>query len=1019
MFVMSKRFLGETMNHADNSLRYLLIDLFLAILFTFPARAEQSVPFAFDIEPPRANIIYSVTHALPIRHRFPSGIRVGFPYAPHANPNDIFDPPPRVRENDCVSIIITMTNANNQGTGNDSFRMFDRIYKWQLSDEIYTIGMDYDKPFHFGTLDLRPYTIINTSRFFSFDYPYPYSSDDGLLNTVTVTSGEPGKPDIITAIFSFIVSKHLGKTASTSREPILLLPSIYDDDGNLLQDRKNDPNIVLNFQDTGWVKDHPQAVLAIDNQGPVINPQLEIQLISGSACTRSASPDYFSLGDMLTDQAVIAPDSILRVTAMISDPVDHPLDLLAAQENFGEFALQTDSHYLPKAILDATHCIQIATDTVQVPFIIHFATETLSHLPQTFHFVVQATDTIGNATEIESVQSFWISPLDQLPQGNKPVVLSSVLVFYEDLEMVNQWNELPPKSKSINASAGNWLLYAALVQVDGTGDEEFVLDDFDLDWSERFEFDVERLEHDKHYKGKRIISETADQTILLVTNTIKVRDDADPRNATNLTVTMKDIHGNETISLTDMIAISSTCCTRTEINLKFDGKVQSIEGADKLGIGNKGIDSFYSKFEVYPGAQLIVEATITTIGGEAPDTILLDVSDLYPAGLKTMTDELIPSATQRTPDGLIYAKWEYLTYDFSNLLPRAADWADGMTPTDQRWFFDQGNLNWLAYGSEYSYKPISLYTPARRFNGPIPGATPSATIDLSGVTCSDTSVNGFYPSQFAMPIGGPKGKDALDSMQTVLNALEGLPTISVQKDATAKQIAWVTVTTTDRDSEFAPESGFSSCFAIDTEPPRASVIFSVTRALHTPYQFASGPRIGLPTAPHANSDDIFDPPPRVRENDCVAVIVSITNSSIDGKDNDRFRFLPGYLPDDLKNGFFCIDASNDASIRDVTIDLSEFSSLPGMENVSVFDPNIPVPFPDYPNLVTIDSQGKHRPDIITATFTVRVTGDRGLTVLESRTPVDVTPSVVDDAGNRPIDTAYDKGILSDHRDSSR
>jgi hypothetical protein len=75
------------------------------------------------------------------------------------------------------------------------------------------------------------------------------------------------------------------------------------------------------------------------------------------------------------------------------------------------------------------------------------------------------------------------------------------------------------------------------------------------------------------------------------------------------------------------------------------------------------------------------------------------------------------------------------------------------------------------------------------------------------------------------------------------------------------------------------------------------------------------PRIGFPTAPHADPDDRFDAPPRVRVNDCVAVIVSITNAAIDGKGNDAFRPLPGLLPGDLQNGFFRIDAADGAGNR--------------------------------------------------------------------------------------------------------
>lgn len=587
----------------------------------------------------------------------------------------------------------------------------------------------------------------------------------------------------------------------------------------------------------------------------------------------------------------------------------------------------------------------------------------------------------------------------------------------------------------INAGAGNYLVWAATLVVDGTNDADFPMDKFLIDWSEKFEFDVPRLDHTKHYTGKKYLVTSATRSIIYVTNAIKIRDDADPRNATKVNYRFEDMFGNETKGESDRnIAISSQGPTATEISIKVDGKAQNIVGPNNVGIGNKGPDSLGAKFEIYPGAAVVVEATITTIEGQAPDTLLLDISDLYPIGMKTMTDELIPSATMMTGSGMIYAKWEYLAYDMANLLPvynsTVAPFAGALpglyngTPLSMtRTIFDQSNLNYLVYGKTYPIGDHASFYGGKVFNGPVVGATPAQAVDLNGV-----SINGGTAGVNKMALnGGPRADSNVLTNQAALNSLIGLPYVTVQKDATAKKVAWVTIFVDDLQSDFDAERAFSSNFTIDTEPPRASIVFNVTQALPVMWRFLhvdgiADLRIGFPTAPNSNRGDIFDPAPRVREGDSVAVIVRVTNELIDRTGNDAFRNLPGLLPSDLSTGFFRIEYSDKpavtqpiaSTIRKVTADLSGLSTLPGMNNLDIFDVNAPVANPAYPNMLTILYQGPSKADLITATYTLKVSADLGKTVQLSNDPVDVTVAVSDDAGNRPNDTPYDKNVLSDY-----
>ncbi len=612
--------------------------------------------------------------------------------------------------------------------------------------------------------------------------------------------------------------------------------------------------------------------------------------------------------------------------------------------------------------------------------------------------IVDATDTIDNWNyEETAVLGFEIDT-----EGPGILAGQEKTFFVNTLDQVHSLKTLPV-NPDINARAGTWLVWAATLVVDGTEDANFPLDKFTINWKEVFEFDTDRLENDTIEKGKSYLVSSATRSILFVTQTVKINDDADPRNVDNISYHLEDLFGNVTEGTSQSdIAISAVGPGPTEIAITVDGKTSTIVGPGALGIGNMWPDSLSADFEVYPGAQIIVEATITTYDGRAPDTILMDASDFYPAGMWAMTNELIPSVTSLTDEGTIYARWEYVAYDVNNLLPSTV--INGSSKT----FFDQSNLNQVFYGKTYTQRTGTPPAGGRRFNGPIKGATKASKIDLSAVALG--GAGGMTT------LGGPLADSNVASNQAALNSIKGLPYITVQKDATAKKVAWVTVFVDDDESLFPFEEGLSNEFTVDTEPPRASIIYRATQALTVNYRFMSGPRIGFPTAPNATSN-ILKPAPRVREKDNVAVIIQVTNALIDGTGNDSFRPLPGYMPANITTGMFKIDSDEDRSIRDVTADLSGFSNLAGMNNLSIFEVDPPDDLCKT-NIVTIDSQGIGLPDIITATYTLEVTSGLGTSVLSSNDPVEVTVTVVDDAGNRPNDTAYDKNVLLDNNNAA-
>lgn len=597
--------------------------------------------------------------------------------------------------------------------------------------------------------------------------------------------------------------------------------------------------------------------------------------------------------------------------------------------------------------------------------------------------IVDATDQVGN--KVQGVRA-W-SGVEVDTQG--PGLIHQTFVLAGDLDQVNALNGAPaaiPQGQAVSARAGQWIIWCATFVVDGVEDEHFPLDTFDFNWSGAFEFDVDRLVPNSNVKGKKYFVQSATRSIIFVTNAVQVRSDADPRDATQLKGVAFDFFGNKTEITTPFIGISAGGPIATEIALTVDGKSQTVVGSSQLGIGGQGPDIRSTAFEVYPGATLIVEATITPIAGRAPDTILLNASDLYPTGMKPLVDELIPTEQYMTPSGTIYAKWESVTWDFSGVTKAPFPAAANMdAQAASQWFFDKSSLN-------------AILGQNLTFNGPIPGAVPTALIGLGSLGNNNVVGASGRGGAYTYLRDGDNAWLPTVSLENALNALIGLPAITVQPNALAKQIAWVTVTVEDSASLFAVERNYSTFFTVDTRPPRASYAYNVESRVLPPTVVDSK---GFPAA--VNTAALRPGTlPRVRGGDAVAVIVEVTNSTIDKRANDLFRPLPGLFPETLEGAFFAIQAGNSASIRDVTADLSQLSSAEGMENVSAAAA---------PNEIVITSRGENRPDKIQATYHVQITPDKGNTVVTSNTAREIVPTVVDDAGNAPRNTVYTNQTL--------
>lgn len=531
-------------------------------------------------------------------------------------------------------------------------------------------------------------------------------------------------------------------------------------------------------------------------------------------------------------------------------------------------------------------------------------------------------------------------------------------------------------SNNMNLTPGQWIVVAGTVVVDGTESEHFR--NFSVDWRQAFEQDIARLVNGSEEQGSVLLTSSATRAVRFITAAIQIRSNASPSNPAKIRVFAEDFFGNNLENAdfveTGFVAISAQGPRATEIELIVDGKRQLEVGTSSLGMGNAGPDATLASFEVQPGTMFEVEAIINTVGGRAPQTIVADFSDLYPGALKESVNEIVPSATEITPEGTVRAIWRYIASDYTGILSIPG----GKGQRLRRAFND-----------------IDLVSPelaVQLKNGLLKESTPS------NATVIDTS--GFIANN---------GKIGVGVDQQVIDRLMGLPMIKVQPNAAARTVARITVTVNELPplNLFGPTQTPANNMAVDTRTPIASIQMPpelIVRDLPASEFFTAGPRIGFPSGPNlanfpiTGSDAI---PNRVRGGDVAYFVVDITNELINRSGDDLFRELPGidFDPDTI------FSLADDPTILDVSADLSDFTE--GLTDVISPD-EVPGSDPAFNVLSLVPQEGKAT--IISVTFASQVSGGIGQDVPSSRKLREVTPTVVDDAGNRPYNTFFNNAI---------
>ncbi len=628
--------------------------------------------------------------------------------------------------------------------------------------------------------------------------------------------------------------------------------------------------------------------------------------------------------------------------------------------------------------------------------------------------IIDATDDIDNARVAQLSNGLEIDT-----QG--PMVIDQALINSDNEDAMRSIKGVPG-GDALNFRTGSWMVWCASVVIDGTEGMHFR--NLSVDWEDQFELDVDRFVNDANgnnvvESGTKIISNNGKgyygRTVIFVTSGIKIKSNATPSTERQLTVHAEDAFGNIMGTsgtpngpvTTPWAGINARGPRAVEITMHVKRKgtdtfISQMQGASSLGIGKNGPDSASSAFEVGPGDAFIIDATVTTHEGEAPDRIDIDLSDLYPPGMDPLVDKVVPNYSELTGEGTIHSHWETIIYNVDRVAPypptqtnfgvgnpnpQANNYAGSSILGGSVVFMDQdilyndfgiqdGNGNPLLYNSAADFCQISK-------------ATAYATASLQ------PAVNG------GLAVGYDWREDRWlnATPQQQLNHLWGAPGIMVQPGAIAKRIAWVTVHVQDRESLFAMENTISTKFTVDSAKPQVSYEIPAGLIVHVSppeyiFNFA-GPgniwagRIGYPSAPNVAANI----PNRVVGGDIITVVVDATNDMIDGLGNDNFRMLGD-------NTIFDIDNAAGLSVLAMTNDLSDYR--PGLDPIWVRmgEDNTPHGISVHDDLATNGA------DLIKATFVVEIGYNAGTSVALSRKILETTPTLLDDIGSAPYDDEY-------------
>ncbi len=403
----------------------------------FGQETTESFKFAVDSQRPTVDTNVKVTQrGNPPDFTFISGDRDGFPLAPNLtdDTDEITGVPNRVTGGDTLQIVYTITNPNIEDNGNDRFR--------------YIMGDDANKIFTLNTsnMDTAASQLIKSITADLSGFLTDEGSDSVALANADQVSVEveAGKPSVITATFSLVVSDDARVSPVRSPELANQLPAakfIVRVTPSLMDDAMNTPFNTLWTQ----VLDSSSDV-SVDNVGPFFR-SITVRLQEGNASDSTGDP--INEGSVVSAGSVVDPGSKLAIEVSINENVDDPLDIFS-NSNYGNIQLIANGFTVAESE-------RLITDTQQSGSLI--SGQYVVTIPGTdngkpftsFDFVVNASDTVGNVqskqtaafaldatpiitvssdgAELELPQTFRVNAEDSITfdsMANDPGLLSSL-----------------------------------------------------------------------------------------------------------------------------------------------------------------------------------------------------------------------------------------------------------------------------------------------------------------------------------------------------------------------------------------------------------------------------------------------------------------------------------------------------------------------------------------------------------------------------------------------------------------
>ncbi len=287
---------------------------------------------------------------------------------------------------------------------------------------------------------------------------------------------------------------------------------------------------------------------------------------------------------------------------------------------------------------------------------------------------------------------FGIWPPSMSTPVNSDVQITRARVFsFQTAEEAKGLSGVPPVLSPTYARAGDYVVVAALVGISGFDGSSIA--QFSSNLTEVLDRHFQRTIPGTESAGRKILEQSDTHTILFATQVIQVSQTAFPLRPEHVSFSAERSDGTVLKKDAGIVSINARGPMATEQSLTINGRVLLYEDLPRGG-----------RVQLEPGDEIVLDATITTIDGHAPEFITADFSSLYPPSLREFTNAVLPTSCQLTDHGVIWARWKYISYDFSPGTPGCSTFFDTLATTN----YDL--VSAISYLPDVSFTPLSQET---------------------------------------------------------------------------------------------------------------------------------------------------------------------------------------------------------------------------------------------------------------------------------------------------------------------